>query len=64
MAQKVRKVGINIYVVPIKRDSAFDQSIVELWQSRLNQQFMILKKFQTSGCLMPWGYKWKSPVIC
>lgn len=30
-----RKVGLNIYVVPIKRDSAFDQTIVELWQAGL-----------------------------
>lgn len=39
-----RKVGINIYVVLIKRDSAFDQSIVELWQSGLINNLSDLEK--------------------
>ena len=39
-----RKVLINIYVIPIKRDPAFDRTIVDLWQSGLLNNLSDLEK--------------------
>ena len=38
------KMSFQILVMPIKRDSAFDQSIVELWQSGLINNLSDLEK--------------------
>lgn len=40
----IRKIAINIYVVPIKRDSGFDRTIVDLWQSGLINNLLDLEK--------------------
>ncbi|WP_180173061.1 hypothetical protein [Acinetobacter sp. YH12029] len=39
-----RKVTINIYVVPIKRDPAFDRTIIDLWQSGLINNLSDIEK--------------------
>ncbi|WP_168377567.1 hypothetical protein [Acinetobacter cumulans] len=39
-----RQVTINIYVVPVKRDPAFDRTIIDLWQSGLINNLSDLEK--------------------